>query len=141
MQKLETLGQLTGGVAHDFNNLLTPITGALDILHKQYGDQDPRSARLLGNALKAADRAKTLVQRLLGFARRQTLQTEAVDIVRLITGMRDLIASSVGPMIEIRVEHDPDLPNAVVDPNQLELAILNLSVNARDAMLRKYLTG
>jgi len=134
VQKLETLGQLTGGVAHDFNNLLTPITGALDILHKQYGDQDPRSARLLGNALKAADRAKTLVQRLLGFARRQTLQTEAVDIVRLITGMRDLIASSVGPMIEIRVEHDPDLPNAVVDPNQLELAILNLSVNARDAM-------
>jgi len=134
VQKLETLGQLTGGVAHDFNNLLTPITGALDILHKQYGDQDPRSARLLGNALKAADRAKTLVQRLLGFARRQTLQTEAVDIVRLITGMRDLIASSVGPMIEIRVEHDPDLPNAVVDPNQLELAILNLSVNERDAM-------
>ena len=134
VQKLETLGQLTGGVAHDFNNLLTPITGALDILHKQYGDQDPRSSRLLGNALKAADRAKTLVQRLLGFARRQTLQTEAVDIVRLITGMRDLIASSVGPTIEIRVEHDPDLPNAVVDPNQLELAILNLSVNARDAM-------
>ena len=134
VQKLETLGQLTGGVAHDFNNLLTPITGALDILHKQYGDTDPRSARLLGNALKAADRAKTLVQRLLGFARRQTLQTEAVDIVRLITGMRDLIASSIGPTIEIRFEHEAELPGAVVDPNQLELAILNLCVNARDAM-------
>lgn len=134
VQKLETLGQLTGGVAHDFNNLLTPITGALDILHKQYGDTDPRSARLLGNALKAADRAKTLVQRLLGFARRQTLQTEDVDIVRLITGMRDLIASSVGPTIEIRFEHEAQLPGAVVDPNQLELAILNLCVNARDAM-------
>src|SRR5690349_14407506 len=104
VQKLETLGQLTGGVAHDFNNLLTPITGALDLLHKQYGDRDPRSGRLLNNALKAADRARTLVQRLLGFARRQTLQTEAVDIVRSISGMRDLIASSVGPTIEIAIE-------------------------------------
>ena len=134
VQKLETVGQLTGGVAHDFNNLLTPITGALDLLHKQYGEQDPRAARLLGNALKAADRARTLVQRLLGFARRQSLQTDAIDIVRLIAGMRDLIASSIGPTIEIQLEHEDDLPLAVVDPNQLELAILNLCVNARDAM-------
>lgn len=134
VQKLETLGQLTGGVAHDFNNLLTPITGALDLLHKQYADQDARSARLLGNALKAADRARTLVQRLLGFARRQTLQTDAIDISRLVTGMRDLIASSIGPTIEMLIEPEPDLPLAVVDPNQLELAILNLCVNARDAM-------
>ena len=79
-QKLETLGQLTGGVAHDFNNLLTPITGALDLLQRKYGEPDPRSARLLANALQAADRAKTLVQRLLGFARRQTLASEAVDL-------------------------------------------------------------
>src|SRR3569833_1958336 len=134
VQKLETLGQLTGGVAHDFNNLLTPITGALDILHKQYAERDARSARLLGNALKAADRARTLVQRLLGFARRQSLQTSAVDIVRLISGMRDLIASSIGSTIEVTIEPDPDLPLAFVDPNQLELAILNLCVNARDAM-------
>jgi signal transduction histidine kinase/ActR/RegA family two-component response regulator len=134
VQKLETLGQLTGGVAHDFNNLLTPITGALDLLHKQYADKDPRSSRLLGNALKAADRARTLVQRLLGFARRQSLQTESIDIVRLINGMRDLIASSVGPTVEIELDTPPDLPLAVVDPNQLELAILNLTVNARDAM-------
>jgi signal transduction histidine kinase/ActR/RegA family two-component response regulator len=134
VQKLETLGQLTGGVAHDFNNLLTPITGALDLLHKQYADKDPRSSRLLGNALKAADRARTLVQRLLGFARRQSLQTESIDIVRLISGMRDLIASSIGPTIEIDLDTPPDLPLAVVDPNQLELAILNLCVNARDAM-------
>ena len=134
VQKLETLGQLTGGVAHDFNNLLTPITGALDILYKQYAEQDARSARLLGNALKAADRARTLVQRLLGFARRQTLQTNAVDIVRLIRGMRDLIASSIGPTIELSIEPDADLPLTMVDPNQLELAILNLCVNARDAM-------
>ena len=134
VQKLEVLGQLTGGVAHDFNNLLTPITGALDILHKQYADKDARSARLLGNALKAADRARTLVQRLLGFARRQSLQTEAIDIVRLVGGMRDLIASSIGPTVEISIEANPELPLAVVDPNQLELAILNLCVNARDAM-------
>ncbi len=134
VQKLETLGQLTGGVAHDFNNLLTPITGALDLLHKQYADSDPRSGRLLNNALKAADRARTLVHRLLGFARRQTLQTEAIDIARLIGGMRDLIASSIGPTIEISIDVEPDLPLAMVDPNQLELAVLNLCVNARDAM-------
>jgi len=133
-QKLETLGQLTGGVAHDFNNLLTPITGALDLLQRKYGDSDPRSARLLSNALQAADRAKILLQRLLGFARRQELRTEAVDIDSLLTGMRDLIASSVGPKVNLKLRCAPDLQSALVDPNQLELAILNLTVNARDAM-------
>ena len=133
-QKLETLGQLTGGVAHDFNNLLTPITGALDLLQRKYGDTDPRSARLLSNALQAADRAKTLLQRLLGFARRQALRTEAVDIGGLLTGMRDLIASSVGPKVEVKLRCASDVHPALVDPNQLELAILNLTVNARDAM-------
>ena len=133
-QKLETLGQLTGGVAHDFNNLLTPITGALDLLQRKYGDTDPRSQRLLSNALQAADRAKTLLQRLLGFARRQALRTEAVDITALVLGMHDLIASSVGPEIQLKLRAPPDLPAAMVDPNQLELAILNLAVNARDAM-------
>ena len=133
-QKLETIGQLTGGVAHDFNNLLTPITGALDLLQRKYGAGDQRAARLLTNALLAADRAKTLVQRLLGFARRQTLQTQAIDVGELLGGMRDLIASSVGPTIELHLRHAPDLPPALADPNQLELAILNLCVNARDAM-------
>ena len=133
-QKLETLGQLTGGVAHDFNNLLTPITGALDILHKKYGQTDERSARLLSNALQAADRAKTLLQRLLGFARRQSLRTHSVDIAALLSGMRDLVSSSVGPTVEVHLRVDPDLSSALVDPNQLELAILNLAVNARDAM-------
>jgi signal transduction histidine kinase/ActR/RegA family two-component response regulator len=133
-QKLETLGQLTGGVAHDFNNLLTPITGALDILQKKYAHSDDRSARLLSNALQAADRAKTLLQRLLGFARRQALQTQAVDIATLLAGMRDLISSSVGPTVELHLRHDPALRCALIDPNQLELAILNLAVNARDAM-------
>ncbi len=133
-QKLETLGQLTGGVAHDFNNLLTPITGALDILQKKYGDTDERSARLLSNALQAADRAKILLQRLLGFARRQSLRTHSVDIGALLSGMRDLVSSSVGPTVEVHFRVDPDLSSALVDPNQLELAILNLAVNARDAM-------
>jgi len=133
-QKLETLGQLTGGVAHDFNNLLTPITGALDLLQRKYGHADERSQRLLSNALQAADRAKTLLQRLLGFARRQSLQTQAVDIRALLSGMRDLISSSVGPQVDVHLRCDPELPSALIDPNQLELAILNLSVNARDAM-------
>ena len=134
VQKLETIGQLTGGVAHDFNNLLTPITGALDLLQHKYAEQDARTARLITNALLAADRAKTLVQRLLGFARRQTLQTVPVDLRELLTGMKDLISSSVGPTIELRVRFNPDLPSALADPNQLELAVLNLCVNARDAM-------
>jgi signal transduction histidine kinase/ActR/RegA family two-component response regulator len=133
-QKLETLGQLTGGVAHDFNNLLTPIMGALDSLQRKSSDLDARTARLVSNALQSAERAKTLVQRLLGFARRQTLQTAAIDFADLLDGMHDLIASSVGPSIEVRIRHEADLPLAAVDPNQLELAILNLCVNARDAM-------
>ena len=123
-------------MAHDFNNLLTPITGALDILQRKYADGDERSARLLANALQAAERAKTLLQRLLGFARRQALQTQPVNISALLSGMRDLIASSVGPTIEIRLRCDSELPAAVVRRNQLELAILNLYVNARDAMPR-----
>ncbi len=133
-QKLETIGQLTGGVAHDFNNLLTPITAALDLMQRRYGGSDPRAGRLIGSALQSAERAKTLVQRLLGFARRQTLQTRPTDLASLITGMRDLVASSVGPMIEVRVRCEVGLPPALVDPNQLELAILNLCVNSRDAM-------
>jgi signal transduction histidine kinase len=135
-QKLETLGQLTGGVAHDFNNLLTPITGTLDVLQRKYGPTDPRTQRLLSNALQAADRAKTLLQRLLGFARRQALQTEPVDLAALLGGMRDLISSSVGPTVEVQLRCEAGLPAAIVDPNQLELAILNLCVNARDAMPR-----
>jgi signal transduction histidine kinase len=133
-QKLETLGQLTGGVAHDFNNLLTPITGVLDLLNRRYGEGDARAAKLIGGALESAERARTLVQRLLGFARRQALQTRPVDLTALLDGMRDLIASSAGPTIELRLRWAQDMPPALVDPNQLELAVLNLCVNARDAM-------
>ncbi|MGI4879753.1 MAG: ATP-binding protein [Janthinobacterium lividum] len=132
-QKLETIGQLTGGVAHDFNNLLTPITGALDLLGRRYGD-DIRSTRLIDGALQSAERAKTLVQRLLQFARRQPLETRAVDAVSLIDGIRDLISSSIGGLIELRILAPDNLPPALADANQLELAILNLCVNARDAM-------
>lgn len=133
-QKLETLGQLTGGVAHDFNNLLTPITMVLDRLLRRGGEIDERNYRLIESALESAGRAKTLVQRLLGFARRQALQTRPVDLADLLEGMRDLIASSLGPTIELRMEWAPALPCALADPNQLELALLNLCVNARDAM-------
>ena len=131
-QKLETIGQLTGGVAHDFNNLLTPIVGSLDLLRRRI--EDDRSARLIEGALAAAERARTLIHRLLAFARRQTLQPRAVDPEALVEGMRDLIERSLGPRIEFVTEVEPDLPPALVDPNQLELALLNLSVNSRDAM-------
>ncbi len=133
-QKLETLGQLTGGVAHDFNNLLTPIAGALDLLQRKYSDPNTRAARLIDNALQATDRATILVQRLLGFARRQSLQTRAIDLFDLLEGMRDLVASAIGPTVELRMHREPGALVALADPNQLELAVLNLCVNARDAM-------
>jgi PAS domain S-box-containing protein len=132
-QKLESMGQLTGGVAHDFNNLLTPIVGALDMLQRK-GLGGEREQRLIAGAAQSAERAKTLVQRLLAFARRQPLQPIAVDIAKLVTGMADLVRSTSGPQIEVVVEVAEGLASAKADPNQLEMALLNLSVNARDAM-------
>lgn len=132
-QKLESMGQLTGGVAHDFNNLLTPIIGGLDMLQRhEIGDQ--RTRRLIDGALQSAERAKTLVQRLLAFARRQPLQPTSVDLRQTTEGMMDLISSTVGPRIRLSVEVPPELPPVYADNNQLEMALLNLSVNARDAM-------
>jgi PAS domain S-box-containing protein len=134
-QKLEAMGQLTGGVAHDFNNLLTPIVGSLDLLQRrQLGSE--REQRLIAGAIQSAERARTLVQRLLAFARRQPLQTSAVDIPRLVSGMAELVASTSGPQIDVVIDVPTDLPPAKADPNQLEMAVLNLSVNARDAMPR-----
>jgi len=130
-QKLETIGQLTGGVAHDFNNLLTPIIGSLDLLARRA--PEPRAAKLIEGALTAAERAKTLVHRLLAFSRRLVLASRAVDIIALIDGVRDLLARSLGPDIEIAIVAGQD-SFAEVDPAQLELAILNLAINARDAM-------
>ena len=131
-QKMEAMGQLTGGVAHDFNNLLTPIVGALDLLgRKELGE---REQRLIAGAAQSAERAKVLVQRLLAFARRQPLQPVAVDVAKLVQGMAELVASTTGPKIRVVVDLTGDLPFAKTDPNQLEMALLNLSVNARDAM-------
>jgi PAS domain S-box-containing protein len=132
-QKLEAIGQLTGGIAHDFNNLLTPIVGSLDILQRRRRD-DPQALKVISAASQSAERARILVQRLLAFARRQHLEARPVDLRDLVQGMLDLIGRSLGPRIEIRVDMTEDLPAARVDPNQLEVALLNLAVNARDAM-------
>lgn len=131
-QKLETIGQLTGGVAHDFNNLLTPIVGALDMLHRRA--EDERTLRITDGALQAAERARVLVQRLLAFSRRQHLEPRPIDVGELVEGMADLIRRSLGPEVSLGVKTRQDLPAAMVDPNQLELAVLNLAVNGRDAM-------
>ncbi|MDO9367340.1 MAG: response regulator [Sphingopyxis sp.] len=131
-QKLETLGQLTGGVAHDFNNLLTPIVGSLDIARQKV--DDPRLQKLLDGALQSSERARTLVARLLAFARRQNLETLPVDVRALVAGMEDLVRRSIGPTVDFRFELPDDLSAAMVDPHQLELALLNLAINARDAM-------
>lgn len=132
--KLETLGQLTGGLAHDMNNLLMPILSTLDLLERRYGDSDERTARAIDRALQSAERAKTLVSRMLGFARRQTLKARALDLSALVDGMRELIASSVGSTVQFKVKIPSTLPLMRADANQLELAVLNLCINARDAM-------
>ena len=132
-QKLDAMGQLTGGVAHDFNNLLMPILGVLDTLHRRKLGGE-REQRLVSAALQSGERARTLVQRLLAFARRQPLQPGAVDVRSVIEGMAELVFSTTGPQIKVLLDLPADLPPARADANQLELAILNLSVNARDAM-------
>lgn len=134
-QKLEAMGQLTGGVAHDFNNLLTPIIGSLDMLQRR-GLADERMRRHIDGALQSAERAKTLVQRLLAFARRQPLQAVAVDLTALVEGMAELVDSTTGPQVEVLVELEDGLPSVLADANQVEMALLNLAVNSRDAMPR-----
>lgn len=131
-RKMEMIGQLTGGIAHDFNNLLTPIMASLELVRRRLDDE--RSTTLIDGALQAADRARILVGRLLTFARRQTLKPQVVSLQRLISEMRDLIERSLGGMIDVAIEVPAHLPSVIVDPHQLELAILNLAVNARDAM-------
>jgi PAS domain S-box-containing protein len=132
-QKLEAMGQLTGGVAHDFNNLLTPIIGSLDLLQRKQV-LDERTGRLVDGALASAEKARVLVQRLLAFARRQPLKPQAIDLHRVITEMSELVDSTSGPRIRVVTDVPPELPPALADGNQLEMALLNLSVNARDAM-------
>jgi len=132
-QKMESIGQLTGGVAHDFNNLLAVILGSLSLLKKAV-PQEPRISRLLDRAIQGAERGATLTTRLLAFARRQELSVEVVALQRLIPEMLDFLRHSVGPNIEIRAEISPEVGAIEVDANQLELALINLAVNARDAM-------
>ena len=132
-QKMEAIGNLTGGVAHDFNNLLSAVLGSLELLRKRIGD-DPALVRLVDNAMEGANRGASLTRRMLAFARRQNLQAERIDVAALVAGMRELLERSLGPMIAIDVDLPSDLPLIQTDANQLESALLNLAVNARDAM-------
>jgi signal transduction histidine kinase len=132
-QKVDTIGKLTGGVAHDFNNLLMAMLGSLELLKKRLVG-DAAAQRLLDNALKGAERGAALTQRLLAFARRQELRPEAIHVSELVSGMRDLIGRSVGPGISIVEDFGSPLAPVLADANQLELALMNLALNARDAM-------
>ena len=132
-QKLEAVGQLTGGIAHDFNNLLAVIVGNLELARRRAAD-DERLRTLLENTMQAAHRGAALTQRMLAFARRQDLKPQPVDVPELMLGMADLLRRSIGPTINVETRFPLGLPKAMVDANQLELALLNLVVNARDAM-------
>jgi PAS domain S-box-containing protein len=132
-QKLEAVGQLTGGVAHDFNNLLMAVQGNLELM-RDHAELPERLNRLVGNALTGVRRGVSLTQRMLAFARRQQLHLEPVNVVTLVSGMSDLLRTSLGPSIAIEVRFPLALPDVMGDINQLELCILNLCVNARDAM-------
>lgn len=132
-QKMDAIGQLTGGMAHDFNNLLMVILGSLRLLEKRLA-ADARSRQLLENAQQGARRGAALTQRLLAFARRQELTPVAVDLGELVEGMRELLNKALGAEVELSVEIQPDLAPVLVDANQLELALLNLALNSRDAM-------
>ncbi|HEY0622671.1 PAS domain S-box protein [Sphingomonas sp.] len=132
-QKIEAIGQLTGGVAHDFNNLLMAITSGLTLLRKRVPD-DPQIERLIENSLQAAERGAALTQRMLAFARRQELKPERIDVIALVADMRGLLQRTIGPEWTIDLGFPMNLPMVSADANQLEMALLNLTVNARDAM-------
>ncbi|RUY53016.1 PAS domain-containing sensor histidine kinase [Mesorhizobium sp. M7A.F.Ca.CA.001.09.2.1] len=132
-QKMDAIGKLTGGVAHDFNNLLMAILGSLELLRKRLPD-DPQLLRLLDNAVLGARRGASLTQRMLAFARRQQLDPKPVDLIGLIHGMKDLLERSLGSRAIIETKFPLSLDRVMVDESQIELALLNLCVNARDAM-------
>jgi signal transduction histidine kinase len=133
MQKVESLGQLTGGVAHDFNNLLMAVLGNLELVRK-FLPNDPKIRRLIDGAIQGAERGATLTKRMLAFARRQELKPETVDIPDLVDSMVEMLRRSLGPGVQITTDFETNVPPTRVDPNQLELAMLNLALNARDAM-------
>jgi nitrogen-specific signal transduction histidine kinase/CheY-like chemotaxis protein len=132
-QKLEAVGQLTGGIAHDFNNLLMVILSGLELLRKRLPDDDKLTS-LVDNAMQAGKRGVSLTQRMLSFARRQDLDQKAVKLPQLVLGMTELLQRSLGPSIRIESRFPLGLPKVHTDSNQLESAVLNLAVNARDAM-------
>ena len=132
-QKMEAVGQLTGGIAHDFNNMLTVIAGNLELLETKLGDR-PRLLRLVNSAALAASRAEKLTQQLLTFSRRQQLRPQPIDFNQIVIGMDDLLHRTVGEHIEIRKQLAAELWPALADPNQIETALLNLILNARDAI-------
>jgi signal transduction histidine kinase len=131
-QKMEAVGQLTGGIAHDFNNLLTVIFGNLEMIQRRTTEE--RTARLADYARQAADRAAKLTHQLLAFSRSQRLNLAPTDLNVLVLGMTDMLNRTIGGQVSIEMQLDPGKPWAMADANQLELAILNLAINARDAM-------
>ena len=136
-QKIEAVGQLTGGIAHDFNNILTVIAGNIEyakMLTDRLGDTAGNSSRALDNAMKGVMRAANVTQRLLAFSRRQPLKNMPVDLNEEMRGMQDMLKRSLGELVQIDMVHSPDIWCVEIDPSQLEASILNLAVNARDAM-------
>lgn len=131
-QKMEAIGQLTGGIAHDFNNLLTVVVGSLDLALRRCDDQ--QVLRLMRNAIQAAERGASLTAQLLAFSRRQRLSPVAIDINRVLSGMSDMLSRSIGPHVQVETDLAGDLWAALADPTQLEVMVLNLAINARDAM-------
>ena len=132
-QKMDAIGQLTGGIAHDFNNLLMATLSSLELLRRRLND-DPQALRLLDNAVEGAQRGATLTQRMLAFARRQDLKPVRIEIPALVRGMTGLIERALGPLIRIETRFPLTMDAVIADVNQLEMALLNLVVNARDAM-------
>ncbi len=132
-QKMEAVGQLSGGIAHDFNNLLTVIVGNAEFLSEQLSDL-PELQKLVDSITLAGERGAELTQRLLAYGRRQTLQPTQINCNELVGGMRKLLKHTLSEEIEVRVSLDPELASAYADPGQLESAILNLAINAKDAM-------
>jgi PAS domain S-box-containing protein len=136
-QKIEAVGQLTGGIAHDFNNILTVVAGNVEyakMLTDRLGDVAEGSSRALDNALKGVMRAASVTQRLLAFSRRQPLRNLPVDLNAQVQDMRDMLQRALGEMVQLEVVTNPDIGNVELDPSQFEASVLNLAVNARDAM-------
>src|ERR671913_41802 len=133
-QKMEAVGQLTGGIAHDFNNLLTIVVGNIELLQRRLPEGSDRLLRAAEHAMDATRRAATLTQRLLAFSRRQPLDPKPIDVNKLVAGMSDLLRRTLGEVVVLETVLGGGLWRSQADPNQLENAILNLAVNARDAM-------